>query len=201
MPVIRLILSLKPSSGCIVGVSWSSGCDAEVRILFAERLHHVAEVALRDDVLGFAGKEAASDDADRHIEVSHALARRPFAGGAAACERSPSREAPRRRRRGRGGSVRRGGRSHAFALSVSEASWLDFGIGFGLKRFAQDDLLEQGLDLVVVRGGGCGDLVERELIGGAEFAGEGEGEQMAGESPGEAVFLGEDGVLEFDDVS
>lgn len=59
-------------------------------------------------------------------------------------------------------------------------------IGFGSKWFAEDDLPDQRMDLVAVGCSRLGDLIDGDLIGRAELAGEGEGEEVAGEGAREA---------------
>ena len=58
--------------------------DAEIRILLAKRFHHVAKVPLGNDVVGFARKEPAPDDTNRHIKMSHPLSGTLFAEAAVA---------------------------------------------------------------------------------------------------------------------
>ena len=71
--MIRLILSLKPVERLHRRRQLVERLDAEIRILLPERLHHVAEIAFRDDVVGFAREEPAPHHADRHVEMRHPL--------------------------------------------------------------------------------------------------------------------------------
>lgn len=64
-------LVLEPFKRLYRGSELVERFDAELRVLLAQRFHHPTQVPLWNDVVGLARKEATSDNAYRHVKVSH----------------------------------------------------------------------------------------------------------------------------------